>query len=206
MNPTHSILDVIRDSKQAVLKLLTMEKYQQHQNTYPMVSEVYNFFEEIPAKTYPSSYNQIPTLPVDLKTIVPGLYKYNDSLISATRVTSQEFKYKALYTGSHLVRSCLADELSGIYLCILTKGLDGIHYEPMAFSYLLRDEFFDGKSTRYIVPFLVLPTTLPDELSFQWPYLAIRQLAKTLSPLVDYHYLASDPKEVELLKAWGVYD
>ena len=73
MNPTHSILDVIKDSKQAVLKLLTMEKYQQHQNTYPMVSEVYNFFEEIPAKTYPSSYDQIPTLPVDLKTKIMTL-------------------------------------------------------------------------------------------------------------------------------------
>lgn len=201
-----SLLDIVNYSGLAIQNAITKSQYKNSLNDLPKINEVYSFFLEL-QKDHPEiTIDSVPSLPEDLKKLTPGLYQKNNILICATAITPNEFKYKALYTGSLLNQSCLSGDLKGIYLSILKKCSDGIHYEPMSFSYLIRDEFFSSTSTRFIVPFLVLPATIPEELDSQWVYLAMRQLAKDLSPAIEYKYLLTEDKEIELMAAWGLYN
>lgn len=196
---------ILLNSENLIISALGMDKFQKERNSLPKINEVFQFFHSLLEGKESINEGDIDSLPADLKALKTNLYKDNNYLISCTKVTAQEFKYLAMYSASLLTQSVISDELSGVYMCILRKCEDGIHYEPTAFSYLFRDEFFYSVSDRFIVPLLILPTTIPEQLEFQWPYLAMRELSLNHSPTLDYKYLLQDEKEIELAKLFNVF-
>lgn len=199
------VFDILKKSENDIKLALSKEKYTNELNDLPKILEVFSFFYEMLEKHPNLQANNLPALPKDLKEVQPGIYFKNGFIVCASPVTSEEFKYKALYSGSLANQSCIQSELSGVYLNILKVTADGFHVEPSAFSYLLRDEFFSNISTRFVVPFLILNTVIPEPLEFQWPYLAMKELSQQLSPLIEYRYLVTSDEELRLLVEWGQY-
>lgn len=197
--------DTIIESENLIICALGMEKYNKERISLPKINEVFSFFHNLLEASNLGHPDQLLDLPGDLKSLKQGVFKDKDRLISCTKLNAQEFRYLTMFSGSVLNQSIIADELSGIYMCILKKTEDNKHYEPTAFSYLFRDEFFQSKSDRFIVPLLILPTTIPEELEFQWPYLALRELSINHSPTLDYRFLLQDDKEVDLCKKFNLY-
>lgn len=205
MIKTESLSTIVKSSHRSIEIALSKPKFKRELNSLPKISEIFSFFLKAISTYNIVQLNDLPNLPSDLKKITEGIYKKDQFLVCASNVKPQDFKYDALYIGSLINQSCVQNEMSGIHLSILTQCSDGYHYEPIAFSYLLKDDFFNSNSTRFIVPFLNLPTTVPDELEYQWVYLAMRQLSIHFSPLIEYKFLADDDKEISLLQSWGVY-
>lgn len=201
----NSLIEVLSKSQEVIEFALSKPKFKNELTSLPKINEIFTFFFKAIEEFNISKLETLPPLPVDLKNISNGIFLKDNYLICASTVSPISFKYDALYIGSLLNQSCVQLEMSGVHISILTKCADGIHYEPIAFSYLLRDDFFTSESSRFIVPFLNLPTTLPLELEFQWVYLAIRELSMKFCPAIEYKFLADDDKEINLLKQWGVY-
>lgn len=197
--------DNIIESENLIISALGMDKYKKERVSLPKINEVFSFFHSLLESSDLCNLDDVMDLPSDLKSLQQGVFKDKDRLIACTKLNAQEFKYLTMYSGSLLNHSKVADQLSGIYMCVLKKTEDQSYYEPTAFSYLFRDEFFLSSSDRFIVPLLILPTTIPEALEFQWPYLALRELAINHSPTLDYRYLLQDDKEIELAKNFNVY-
>lgn len=195
----------IIESENLIISALGMEKYKKERISLPKINEVFSFFHNLLESSNLTNENEVSALPSNLKLLKQGVFKDKDRLISCTKLNAQEFKYLTMFSGSLLNQSIVAEELSGIYMCVMQKTEDNIHYEPTAFSYLFRDEFFQSESDRFIVPLLILPSTIPDALEFQWPYLALRELSINHSPTLDYRFLLQDEKEIELVKKFNIY-
>lgn len=191
-------------SENLIISALGMDKYKKERISLPKINEVFSFFHNLLESSSLANHNDVLNFPSDLKSLKQGVFKDKDYLIACTKLNAQEFKYLTMFSGSVLNQSIVAEELSGIYMCVLRKTEDNF-YEPTAFSYLFRDEFFLSESDRFIVPLLILPTTIPDALEFQWPYLALRELSINHSPTLDYKYLLEDEKEIELVKKFNLY-
>ena len=173
----------------------------------PVVSEVFSLFHSCIRTNSVSSITEIPEWDkTDLLALKDGIYRSGNRLIKVTDAPPDIFKYLAFYAVGLLADSFVSQDLGGKYITTIHLGADGVHYEPESFSYLIKSDFFKSGNPRNIVPFLLLPSTIPEPLSYQWVYLAMRKFNKDLSPEIDYKYLAESEEELTLLRSWDLYD
>ena len=204
------LLETITQSKNSISHIIYGKSYSNLKSSFPALDETFNNFLYFLSQAKTTSIEDLPDWPDDniysLKDS-EGIYKNKGGdLISLRNVPSGMFPYMAFYAlGTHQTSEHV-QKLKGKYLTKLTKCEDQVHYEPVAFSYLIREEYFDDpENKRLVFPCLILPTVIPDELEFQWVYLAMRYFNNNISTQIDYKYLASDKKEIELLKRYNLY-
>lgn len=204
------LLKTVVKSKNSISQIIYGKKYNDLKKSFPALDESFNNFIYFLKQKDVLAFGDIPAWTKDsLRSICQrdGIYKDGeDKLICVRTVEEGMFQYMAFYAlGTHQP-SEHTQKLKGKYITIITRCEDKIHFEPNAFSYLIRDEFFEETgNTRYIFPLLILPTVIPEELEYQWVYLAMRYFNMNLSPSIDYKYLATEPKEIELLKKFNLY-
>ena len=206
MNNKDPLLTILANSRSHIEKAINKSKYKNHLQSLPKINEQYEFFARASKSYNVVNPDLLPPLPENLREVQSGvIYKRGTHILCATAVTPESFKYEALYTAGLINHSCIKEDMSGVYISILKLSGDNIHYEPLAFSFLVRDDFFSSSSDRFILPFLILDETIPQPLIFQWVFLALQYLSVNLQTGIEYKHIASEKAEIDLLKSWGLY-
>ena len=199
------LLDKIQDSKILIGEIAYQKQYAPVIKSMPAIDEAFNNFIHFLREQDVDDLEEVCEWNDDLVKIQDGVYKKNKKLISVRTVPQGLFPYMAYYALGRNQKSKHIKDLSGKYINILTLCEDGVHYEPEAFSFLVLDNFFKSHNPKNIFPCLLLPSVIPEPLEFQWVFIAMRYMNMELSKQIDYHYLADNEKEIELLKEFDLY-
>ena len=197
--------NIISDSEHLVTTALG-RKSKELSNQIPAISEIYSFFHEYFYENDCTTIDNLPSLPDDFSKLEAGLFKKNKKLVCITHIPQGYFKYLTLFCSGVMADSKMSPNLHGLYFCSLTLCEDNLHYEPESFTYLIQPEYFTSDNKKQIIPFLALPSTIPQSLEYQWVYLAMRKLNQDFSSEIEYKYLASEKEEIELLKSLDLLD
>lgn len=198
------LLDTIQQSRSALGQIAFKNNDRILMNNMAIRESFDNYIHLLRQEDVESA-DSLPDWPAELTAISDGIFKKGEKIICVRTIDKGLFPYLAFYALGRNQPSKHIVDLSGKYINVLRKCADGLHYEPEAFSYLVMDEYFKTKKPRNIFPCLILPSVIPEPLEFQWVYIAMRYMNMELSPSIDYHYLAEDEKEINLLKEYGIY-
>lgn len=173
----------------------------------PQISEIFALFYQYLEQQPELTIEDLPQLPENSADFKQGIYCKDGNIILMKNIPKDSFKYVAMYCANLITKSeVLHNELFGLYVAVLVPCEDGKHYAPLAFSYLIKDDFFTTDNTQNIVPFQVLESAIPDGLSYMWVFLAMRYFHHHISDQVPYKYLADEQAEIERLKLAELYD
>lgn len=205
------LLKQIQDSYVTIPRLMFANK--DHRNSIPHVTENLAIAQNILEKLDYKTIDELPLLETSLDQVnyeqsseQCAVYKINshsNRILFSYRIAPQEFQYAIFHNSGRLQESKLAKGLCGYYVFPLLLSADGHHFESESFSYLIQTTA-DGRLN--VLPLLTLESSIPDYISFQWVFLAMRHFNKTISNIIEYKYLSTDNEEIELLKKVGLYD
>lgn len=204
------LFDVVVKSKISIAHVIqTKEQYDKFKTSFPAMDETFSDFLYFLKNKPTISNDDLPIWPknslMDLRDKEGVFISEKSTLISVRNIEKGLFPYAAFYAlGSHQSSEYVKD-LNGKYITILTQAVDKKHYEPIGFSYLIRDEYFQTKNTKLIFPCLTIPLVIPEELADHWVYLAMRYFNQNLSDTIEYKYLAVEENEINLLKRYDQY-
>lgn len=194
------LLDAIQESRMLIRSIVRKRNDPDLLKSVPALEESFDNFIHFIREQEIENLSSLKTWSEDLYSIQDGIYKKDKKLISVRTIPKGFFQYLAYYALGRNQISKYIPDLSGKYINILTLCEDQIHYEPEAFSFLIKDEFFETKNPKNIFPCLIIPTLIPKPLEFQWVFIAMRYMNMELSPLIEYKYLATEKEEIQLLK------
>lgn len=209
MNLAH----ILGESEYHVSQIITQENSKESRRQIPAISEIYSSF-------YSSDLIKIKEWDKSICTQIEGVYSLGEKLLSVTRVNKGQFKYVGMFCSGILEaaaltsicdtpitgisESIISDELEGTYICILKKVKNTEFYEPEAFTYLIRDDYFNTENKKNIIPFLALPGTIPIELIPIWVYLGLKHFSTEYLPSVEFSYLIETKNEENLVKTYNL--
>lgn len=206
-----SLLKRFQDSSIIIPRLMYSKPI--YRNSIPHVSENFAIASSILEKYNYQSIEDLPLFDSSLDQLnfnknpstheVFRLKDHPQRILFSYRIMPKEFKYVIFHNSGMLQNSKLSDELFGYYVMPFILSSDGIHFECESFSFLVRSITAEKLD---VLPLLTLEPSIPDYVSFQWVFLAMRHFNKFVSNHIEYKYLATDAEEIELLKKVDLYD
>lgn len=206
-------MHILGESEYHVSQIITQENSKESRRQIPAISEIYSSF-------YSLDLNEIREWDKSTCTQTDGVYSLGEKLISVSRVNKGQFQYIGMFCSGILEtaaltsicdksitgisQSIISDELEGTYICVLKKIENTEFYEPEAFTYLIRDDYFKTENRKNIIPFLALPSTIPIELISIWVYLGLKHLSTEYLPEVEFSYLLETKDEENLVKTYNL--
>ena len=185
-----NLMHILGESECHVSQIITQENSKESRRQIPAISEIYSSF-------YSLDLNEIREWDKSTCTQTDGVYSLGEKLISVSRVNKGQFQYIGMFCSGIL-------ELEGTYICVLKKIENTEFYEPEAFTYLIRDDYFKTENRKNIIPFLALPSTIPIELISIWVYLGLKHLSTEYLPEVEFSYLLETKDEENLVKTYNL--